>query len=195
MRTLETERLTLRPLTVADVEFVFDLYSRFEVQRYIGAVPRVMDDRAEAIERIERWGSIDDPVQGVWAIVVRETARPVGMVLLKPIPASGDVLPLQPSGDVEIGWHQHPDAWGNGFATEAASAVLQSALASGLERVVAVTNPANTASQRVARRIGMHDLGLTDDFYNQTCRLFEALPEPVPLAPNRSTDGGTNHRR
>lgn len=177
MRSIETERLTLRPLTVDDVEFVFDLYSRFEVQRYIGAVPRVMVDRAEAVERIERWGSIDDPVQGVWAMVERQTARPLGMVLLKPIPASGDELPLRPSGDIEIGWHQHPDAWGNGYATEAASAVLKSALESGLKRVVAVTNPANAASQRVARRIGMHDRGLTDVFYNQTCRLFEALPE------------------
>jgi RimJ/RimL family protein N-acetyltransferase len=177
MRTLETDRLSLRPLSPDDLEFVFDLYSRFDVQRYIGAVPRVMTDHSEALERIERWGSIDDPVQGVWVMVVRETARPVGIVLLKPIPASGDELPLQPSGDIEIGWHQHPDAWGNGYATEAASAVLRSALESGLTRVVAVTNPANLASQRVAGRIGMRHLGLTDDFYNQTCRLFEALPE------------------
>lgn len=98
----------------------------------------------------------------------------MGTVLLKPIPASGDSVPLQPSGDIEIGWHFHPDFWGNGYATEAASVVLEHAFHSGLETVVAVTSPENLASQNVCLRIGLVERGLTDRYYNTRCALFVA---------------------
>lgn len=77
----------------------------------------------------------------------------------KPIPASSGRTPLPPSGDIEIGWHLHPDAWGHGYAAEAAARVLAHAFACGLDKVVAVTNIANTASQTVAKRNGMSHLG------------------------------------
>lgn len=103
----------------------------------------------------------------------------MGNLLLKSIPASGPSLPLQPSGDTEIGWHFHPDHWGHGFATEAAAAALNFAFASGLRRVVAVTAPANAASQKVCIRIGMRHLGRTPRYYNSLCELFEATaPQP-----------------
>jgi RimJ/RimL family protein N-acetyltransferase len=171
MRTLSTERLTLRPWTRDDAAFVFDMYSRWEVQRFIGTTPRLMKDQAEALERIERWTAEDDPVRGIQAVEVTATGQLVGTILLKSIPASGK-LPLQPSGDTEIGWHFHPDYWGNGYASEAASAVLAHAWANGLDRVVAVTNPENAASQGVCLRIGMRHEGKTDRYYNAACELF-----------------------
>lgn len=172
--TFETERLFLRPWEPADVDFVFDLYSRPEVQRFIGQVPRVMKDRAEARERLERMIALHDPVLGYWAVGRRQTGELIGTIPLKPIPASGPTEPLEASGDIEIGWHLHPNAWGNGFATEAAARVLAHAFLSGLQRVVAVTNPANYASQAVCARIGMVPEGLTDRYYNATCELFVA---------------------
>lgn len=96
------------------------------------------------------------------------------MLLLKSIPASG--TDGAPSGDTEIGWHLHPDAWGHGYASEAAARVLRFAFEAGLEKVVAVTNPANTASQSVCRRIGMRHKGQTDAYYDTICELFEATP-------------------
>ncbi|MGN6126495.1 MAG: GNAT family N-acetyltransferase [Humibacter sp.] len=177
MPVLETERLTLRPWRVddADIAFAFDLYSRWEVQRYIGRVPRVMADRDEAATRVARYAAEESSATHSLSVVERrDTGEPVGVLLLKPIPASGPTEPLQPSGDIEIGWHFHPDHWGQGFATEAARAVLQPALAAGLPRVVAVTNPENVASQKVCLRIGMRDVGLSGDYYNTTCRLFVA---------------------
>ena len=102
------------------------------------------------------------------------TGEPAGTLLLKSIPASGDGQPPEPSGDTEIGWHFHPDSWGHGFATEAASVVLRYAFESGLKRVVAVTNPGNLASRRVCERIGMRYLGQTDAYYSTTCELYAA---------------------
>lgn len=174
MPTLETDRLILRPWGPEDADFAFDLYSRWEVQRFIGNPPRVMTARAEAEERIRAWRQMNHPVHATWAVQLKESGQLAGNLLLKSIPASGPSLPLQPSGDTEIGWHFHPDHWGHGFATEAAAAVLNFAFASGLRRVVAVTAPANEASQKVCTRIGMRHLGQTPRYYNSLCELFEA---------------------
>jgi RimJ/RimL family protein N-acetyltransferase len=173
---LRSARLRLRGWAPEDVDFLFDLYSREEVQRYIGLVPRVMTDRAEAQERLDRLTSNALPAPlGVWAVAHEDDGRLLGVLLLHSIPASGTVPPRQPSGDIEIGWHFHPDAWGQGYATEAAGRVLQHAFDGGLARVVAVTNPQNAASQRVCRRIGMTHEGRTDRYYDQTCELFTAV--------------------
>jgi RimJ/RimL family protein N-acetyltransferase len=173
---LRSARLRLRGWTAEDVDFLFDLYSREEVQRYIGLVPRVMTDRAEAQERLDRLVAHPLPAPlGVWAMAGEDDGRLLGVLLLKTIPASGSGSPPLPSGDVEIGWHLHPDAWGHGYATEAAGRVLQHAFDGGLARVVAVTNPQNAASQRVCRRIGMTHEGRTDRYYDQTCELFTAV--------------------
>jgi RimJ/RimL family protein N-acetyltransferase len=186
VKSLETKRLILRPWEPEDAGFVLDLYSRWEVQRFIGNHPRVMRERAEAEERIRTWRAMDHPLHGVWAVQLKEpvqlkehaqpktTAPLAGTLLLKSIPASGETLPLQPSGDTEIGWHFHPDHWGHGYATEAARAVLAYAFDGGLDRVVAVTAPANTASQRVCLRVGMVHRGQTKAYYNALCELFQA---------------------
>ncbi|MGX1159506.1 RimJ/RimL family protein N-acetyltransferase [Arthrobacter sp. SLBN-100] len=188
MKSLETKRLILRPWQPEDADFVLDLYSRWEVQRFIGNHPRVMRERAEAEERILIWRTMDHPFHGVWAVQLKEPAQlrkpdqpknaaPLaGTLLLKSIPASGETLPLQPSGETEIGWHFHPGHWGNGYASEAAAAVLAYAFDSGLQEVVAVTARANTASQRVCLRIGMTHRGQTNRYYNAICELFEATP-------------------
>ncbi|HLT85124.1 MAG TPA: GNAT family N-acetyltransferase [Phototrophicaceae bacterium] len=170
MRELTTDRLTLRPWTEDDVDFALDLYSRWEVQQYLGTAPQVLTDRAEAVARVERFAALDHPVHGIWLVADRTSGQPHGTLLLKDIPASGPEL--RPSGDTEIGWHLHPDSWGHGYATEAARRVLEHAFAAGLERVVAVTYPQNLASQRVALRIGMTHQGLTDRYYDTTCELF-----------------------
>ena len=176
MEELRSDRLRLRGWRPQDVDFLFDLYSRWEVQRYIGLVPRVMTERAEAQGRLDRLAAepLPEPL-GVWAVAREDDGRLLGVLLLKDIPASGPVTPLQPSGDVEIGWHLHPDAWGHGYATEAAGLVLHRALDAGLPQVVAVTHPENTASQQVCRRIGMTHQGRTDRYYDATCELFTAV--------------------
>ena len=177
MPTLTTDRLTLRPWRDDDADFVLDLYSRLEVQRYIGRVPRLMQTRTEALARIAAWRDLAHPLHEIWAVELSDTRRPIGSLLLKSIPASRPAeapeAPPEPSGDTEIGWHLHPEHWGRGYAVEAASAVLDHAFASGLDRVVAVTNPANLASQRVCTRIGMTHLGRSDAYYDLDCELFE----------------------
>ena len=166
---LETGRLLLRPWGEDDLATVFDIYSRWEVARYLGRTPAVMTESSQALASLARWAAIPGPVHGVWAIIPRGTSTPVGSALLKLLPLSeGGAI----SADTEIGWHLHPDAWGNGYATEAAGRLLDHAWASGLTEVFAVTYPENAASQAVCRRLGMTYLGPTDRYYDLTCELF-----------------------
>jgi RimJ/RimL family protein N-acetyltransferase len=77
-----------------------------------------------------------------------EPARFLGWILLTPLDAVGP--------DIEIGWRFRRDAWGAGFATEAARAILDHAFgALGLAEVIADIHPENARSVRVAENIGL----------------------------------------
>lgn len=175
-RPLESPRLSLRSYTGDDAAFVRDLYSRADVQRYIGDGTQRVRTMDEARAKIAAWNEryVDEPVQGLWAVCLKD-GTVTGSLLLKSIPDSG----TKAERDIEIGWHFHPDYWGHGYATEAARAVLEHAFASGLERVVAVTNPANMASHAVCLRLGMTHLGLSDAYYDVACELFEITAPTV----------------
>lgn len=168
---LRTDRLVLREWTRSsdDREFLFDMYRRPEVRRFLGD-GRVMTDASELDPLQDRWTALADGILGVRA-VTRTDGRRLGSILLKHIPWS-DGAGAGRDPHVEIGWHFHPDAWGAGYATESAQAMLDLAHASGLRRIVAVTNPVNEASGAVARRIGMTAAGQTTDYYDTTCALY-----------------------
>ncbi|MEV4557692.1 GNAT family N-acetyltransferase [Kitasatospora sp. NPDC049285] len=155
---LDTERLTVRQWTGGDLDRAFDTYARWEVARWLGSAPRAMAEAAEARAFVERSRLRSaDPRFGLWAVEVRDTGLVAGSVLLLPLP-DGD-------GEVEIGWHLHPDSWGHGYATEAALAVLAKGFADGLDEILAVVRPDNHRSTAVCHRLGMTEHGLTDRWY------------------------------
>ena len=133
----------------------------------------------DAVRRIDRMPARagDSPEAGVFAIERKADGIVAGMAVLVPLPASEGLS----RSDMEIGWHLHPDSWGNGFATEAANALAARGFAAGVPDLYAVTKPANAPSQGVCRRIGMTDLGLRADWYDQELRAFrlDAPSEPV----------------
>lgn len=126
VRTITSDRLRLRPWRDDDADFLLDLESRWDVVRFLGARPTTMRTREDALASIARRRAVDDPIHGIWAITVAADGRLVGNLRLKPIPLSTCEPDNRPN-DVEIGWHLHPDAWGQGYATEAAEAVLDDA--------------------------------------------------------------------
>jgi RimJ/RimL family protein N-acetyltransferase len=172
----ETERLLARPWTRADADRHFDMYSRWEVARWLGSVPAPLVARDESVARIDRWalGAQRDSRFGLWAIEVAATGLVVGSVLLVPIPLTGEERPRPPEegGDVEVGWHLHPDSWGNGYATEAAQGALAKAWYDGLAEVVAVVYADNEPSLRVCRRLGMEPTGPTKKWYGVELESF-----------------------
>jgi RimJ/RimL family protein N-acetyltransferase len=158
----ETPRLIVREWTdsPADLARIYDTYSRGEVARWLGAVPRAMADPAEAVAGVARWHELYEDSAGrygAWAIEVRGTGTVAGTVLFKELP-NGD-------GEVEVGWHLHPDSWGHGYGTEAARGAIDRAFAAGLGEVWAVVRAGNEASMAVCRRLGMTPLGSTTRWY------------------------------
>jgi RimJ/RimL family protein N-acetyltransferase len=174
MRTIASDRLLLRPWRDDDADFLLDLESRWEVVRFLGAHPMTLNTHEDALASIARRCAIDDPIHGIWLITRAADGRRVGNLLLKPVPLSTGEPSDVPS-DVEIGWHLHPDAWGRGYATEAAAAVLDDAFTRGLAKVLAVTHAANHASQAVCRRLGMTHVGRTTRYYDTSNELFQKV--------------------
>ncbi|MCW2824532.1 MAG: family N-acetyltransferase [Aeromicrobium sp.] len=170
--TIETDRLILRPFDADDADFLFDMFRRPEVAQWSGT-GAAMVHRDEAVARIarqpERAG--DHPAAGIFHVSLRG-GGPLGMVMVVPIPSSA----TYDRRDMEIGWNFHPDAWGQGYATEAATALVDRAFAAGIPELYAVTDLDNAASQGVCRRLGMVDLGLRRDWYDLELRAFRLDP-------------------
>ncbi|MFI1192624.1 GNAT family N-acetyltransferase [Micromonospora sp. NPDC020750] len=167
MGILATERLVLRDWTAdpADLNRIFDIYSRPEVTRWLGAPGLPLTDPAQAADRLAMWRdrhAEHGDRYGTWAIEVRDTGVVVGTALLKPLPGRDESVLTT---DIEVGWHLHPDSWGHGYATEAARSLVARELATGTPQVWAVVSPGNAASMAVARQLGMTHVGRRTDWY------------------------------
>jgi RimJ/RimL family protein N-acetyltransferase len=145
--TLTTQRLLLRPRSLADTDACLSMDQEPEVTRYISGPWSDPVAHRAFIEQRTR-GPYPDGL-GYWTLA--QAGRPaefVGWVLLIPLDAVGP--------QIEIGWRLRPAFWRLGYASEAAGAVLQHAFGHvGLDEVVAEIDAANLASIGVAERLGM----------------------------------------
>ena len=164
-----TERLRLRPWTTsaADLARLSDIYGRDEVTRWLGGPPTLTP-----AEIVARWTAVHDLDRrfGCRAIELADGSV-AGTVLFKPLPNG--------VGEVEVGWHLHPDSWGHGYATEAARAVIEQGFAAGLPEVYAVVRPGNEASLAVCARLGMQPLGRYRRWYGVELETFRLMAPVV----------------
>ncbi len=147
MKVLETDRLILRHLNVADDEFIYELVNDPSFIRYIGDKGvRTLDDARNYI--------LSGPVAmyeklgyGLWATELKAGHVPIGMCgILK-----RDTLPHP-----DIGFAFLPAYWKQGYAFESAAAVIKHArTALGIDQVLAITSPDNEASARLLEKIGL----------------------------------------
>ena len=148
---LHTKRLVLREWRDEDLEPFAALNSDPEVMRFM---PYLLT-RGACSQRIQ---SIRDHFYehgfGLWAVEVRDAAPFIGFVGLS-IPRFQ--APFTPC--VEIGWRLAREAWGQGFAAEAARAAVAFGFNElGLQEILSFTVPENVRSRRVMERLGMkHD--------------------------------------
>ena len=127
----------------------------------LGADPEVMQHFPKTLTREESDAFVDgvgaaleERGWGLWSVEERETGRFLGFTGLNVPHFEARFTPA-----VEIGWRLRRDAWGSGFATEAARGVLTVAFDDlELPEVVSFTAVPNERSQAVMRRLGMtHD--------------------------------------
>lgn len=145
---IETQRLVLRVPRIEDFERYAELQAHEQATRYIGG----------QMERHAAWRRFLQ-MPGAWAVQ--------GFAMFSVIEKDsglwqGQLGPWQPDGwpGTEIGYALHPDAWGKGYAIEAAVAAVDWAFASlGWSEIIHCIDPANAASQKVALRLGSSNRG------------------------------------
>jgi len=147
---LRTSRLVLRTMTANDVDDIHSYQSRPDVCRYVPFEPRSRDEVAAKVS--EHSTALVLSEEGdYWQLAIERQDDP-GRVI-------GDVyftIKSTANASAEIGWTLHPDFTGQGFATEAAGAILDIAFRElNLHRVSAELDPRNEASVALCKRLGM----------------------------------------
>jgi len=158
--TLSSERLSLTPFTVDDVDLAVEMFTNPAVTRFVGGVMAEADIRRDMPLWTKRGG---DGCIGIWCISNRATGEKVGSGFLLPIPIDEDdtdwdlVRPgALPEGDVEIGYILKEAAWRIGYATEVCRRLLRFAFEeTPLEEIVATLDDAHEASKRVLEKSGL----------------------------------------
>jgi len=148
---LRTARLTLRPYRAGDLSAVYDIQSRPEVTRYLLFDVRTLGQVRTALEERIRAGAPDhdgDRLILALAVVLAETEAVIGDVVL--------FWQSREHRQGELGYMFHPDYGGQGYATEAARAMLRLGFENyGLHRIVGRVDARNAPSARVLERLGM----------------------------------------
>ena len=145
---ITTERLTLRPLTLDDVDAVHAYQSHEEVCRYVPFEPRTREVVADRIANVLGSQLTDEGQAITLGVELRETGQLLGDMML--------FWRSREHGTGEIGYAFHPDFHGRGYAAEAGAEVLRLAFdVYGFHRVVARIDARNDASAALARRLGM----------------------------------------
>lgn len=142
----ETSRLLLRHFTPADLDGLAAMHSDPEVARFIGGVKT----REQTRQRLEGWiAEYQRYGFSKWAVVLRAGGELIGRCGLAFEVADG-------VAECELGWTFARAHWGNGYATEAAAAAMEHSFrVLGFKRLVSLIRPGNSASVRVAVRLGM----------------------------------------
>ncbi|TWU13549.1 hypothetical protein CA54_23840 [Symmachiella macrocystis] len=143
---LQTQRLSLREMSLDDLDFVADMLSDPEVMRYY---PKCYT-RSEAQAWIERQLlRYEQHGHGLWLVTEKTTGEPVGQVgLVQQL--------IEATAETEVGYLIHRPFWRRGLGTEAAQGCRDFAFQElGKEELISLIRPVNVPSQGVATNIGM----------------------------------------
>lgn len=144
---IETKRLLLRPLRATDASAVARIWADPTVTRYMGG-PR----NFEELRALFNQDAQSDPAPqfDLWPVIEKASGDIIGHCGIIEKVVDGQT-------EHELVYVFATSAWGKGYAAEAAAAVKQYAFEQlNLGRIVALIDPENTASERVAIRVGMH---------------------------------------
>ena len=147
---LATERLELRRFTAHDLHWLSDLYNDADVTRYLGGTKTPAQAKALLTTRILDYYEAH-PGLGIWMTIERASGNPLGFHLLNHI---------QGESFIQVGFVLSKPAWGRGFATEMALALLRYGFGDlRLHRIVGMASLGNLASQHVLQKIGLQRRG------------------------------------
>lgn len=151
IQTLSTERLLLRPFVENDWQAVHAMLSDPEVLRYVPAGSASEEETREHIQTLIKEHEANPPRYN-FAIVLRSEGVFIGICFLE--------TRTEEPRQANLGYLLDRHYWGQGYATEAARAVLQYGFQElDLHRIYATCRPPNVASSRVMEKLGMRREG------------------------------------
>ena len=158
---LETDRLILRPGTLADVSNLFILNSDPEVVRYTGDKSFNNIQEAEQVVRERLIPQFEQYKMSRFTVLLKDGTY-IGWCGLKYFPETDEV---------DLGYRFMKKFWGQGYATESSEIMLKYGFETlGLKRIIAKAMPDNIGSIKVIQKLGMTFRGFSKDPY-----------EPVPF--------------
>lgn len=138
---IETERLILRPLTMADAEAIFVWCSDTDVNRYM-TYPIYT-----SVEQVYEWLARMDTDQSILLFGIERKAD--GLLI-----GSGSISWKAEESAMNLGYNLRSDCWGQGYATEAARAILNAGRQLGYHEFIACHAVENVGSAKVIERCG-----------------------------------------
>lgn len=169
-----TERLTIRDWTVDDADDALGIYGAPDVTRWLTPAMDRVTDRAAMRSVLQAWTEAQPNLpapRGRWAIQRQDQPAPVGGLAIRLLPPYEE--------DLEISWQLHPDQWGHGYATEAASGLIRWAFTQEIDELFAVARPTNTRAIATAKRLGMRWVGETTKYYNLRLQVYRIRPADI----------------
>jgi ribosomal-protein-alanine N-acetyltransferase len=142
---LITARLLLKQLSREDLPTLSLLWQDAQVQQYLGGVlaQEAAEGRASSI--LASWEARKCRQCSLWVVCERVSGAMMGLCTLAPL-----------EEEIELSYKFFPAFWGQGYASEASTAVLDDGFGRlGLETIVAMTQAANARSQRLLEKLGM----------------------------------------
>lgn len=175
---LETARLVIRTFEPRDADPWIALVSDPDVRRFLPSGPLpTLETFQSAMER--RHALERERGYAMWAVEVKEAGTFVGQSGLQPVERTGP--------EVELAYHFNKTSWNQGYATEAAIAVLAYGFGpGGLDRVIALVVPENIGSWRVMEKAGMRFEGIATYYDMPGLKKYVAQREwwrPPPVSP------------
>ncbi len=147
MTVIETERLALRKATLDDAPFLLGMWNEPSYIEFIRDWGARTLPQAEALMQERVFASYERNGFGLYVVTLKATGERLGMCGL-----------IRRAGldDVDVGYAYPPEQWGKGYASEAATAVVQYGRETlGLPRIVAIVSPRNARSIHVLEKLGL----------------------------------------
>ncbi|RDV24265.1 N-acetyltransferase [Alteromonas aestuariivivens] len=164
-----SQRLSYRFITAKDADFLWHLDQDEAVMRYItgGKKTSMADIHGVFLPRLQAYAD-ENLGWGMWKVSLKASPHQgIGWVLVRPM---GFFTSQRQPGNIELGWRFHRESWGNGYATEAATAVRDGQLKLGIKQFSAIALPENRASINVMEKLGMsfsHHLHYQDAHFDE----------------------------
>ncbi|MFC3194504.1 GNAT family N-acetyltransferase [Marinicella sediminis] len=157
MKLPNSARLTYELMGPQDAELLYELDQDKEVMRYINGGHMTSREDVEAIflPRMAQYTNASKG-WGLWKVTRQDNQVFIGWILVRPMGFFSDNPQWQ---NLELGWRFKREAWGLGFGTEAARAVMNALAESGhADCFSALAMPDNNASIAIMKKLGMQYL-------------------------------------